>query len=106
MLGQRYPVLEEGVCPSYLQSPIGKVLPISYIGDPPFIRSDSLTDDNSVPIGGSEFLVVKVLAKKFGFTAKFRFGEVYSHIKTEDGEWLGTVAQVCKKVTGLQKSQN
>ena len=93
MLGQTYPILVEGICPPHLQSPINKVLPISYIGDAPFIRLDSSTDENGVPTGGSEFIVARVLAKKFRFTPKFRFGDYYSHITTEDGQWLGIVAQ-------------
>ena len=94
MLGKQFPVLEVGACPIQLQSPVGKVLPISYIGDSPFIR---LADNSGMPmpIGGSEFLVVNVLSKKFKFTPEFKFGEYYSHITTDDGEWLGIVAQVC-----------
>ena len=109
MLGQIHPVSVEGICPAHFQSPNNKVLSISYIGDAPFIRFGSLTGDSGVPtaIGGSEFLVVKVLAEKFRFTPKFRFGEYYSHITTEDGEWLGIVAQVCRElymVNGYQQS--
>ena len=98
MLGQTYPILVEGFCPTHLQSPRNKVLPISYIGDPPFIRFDSFTGQSGGLTGGSDFLVIKVLAQKFSFTPKFRFGEYYSHITTEDGDWLGMVAQVCRVV--------
>ena len=52
-----------GPCPMQLQSPHGKKLKISFIGGEPYITYN--------PIGGSEFLVVKILAQKFQFIPEF-----------------------------------
>ena len=52
-----------GVCPLHLQEPFGKTLNISFIGAPPFITYN--------PIGGSDFIVMNLLAKKFHFIPKY-----------------------------------
>ena len=39
------------------------MIPISFIGIVPFIKFN--------PLGGSEFMVMKILAEKFGFTPYF-----------------------------------
>ena len=52
-----------GLCPRYTQNIRGKELTVSFIGPKPFITYN--------PIGGSEFLVMKLLAKKFEFIPKF-----------------------------------
>ena len=46
-----------------MQKPHGKVINISFIGTKPYITYN--------PIGGSEFLIVKILANKFKFVPKF-----------------------------------
>ena len=48
-----------------LQTPFGKTLPVSFIGSKPFIKYTN-------PIGGSDFLVMKIFANKFGFRPAFR----------------------------------
>ena len=45
------------MCPLHLQEPSGKTLNISFIGVPPFVTYN--------PVGGSEFKVMSILAKKF-----------------------------------------
>ena len=46
-----------------MQKPYGKEINISFIGSKPYITKDS--------IGGSEFLIVKMLAEKYKFIPKF-----------------------------------
>ena len=58
-LGKVYAVEYEGICPLHLQEPFGKQLNIAFIGGPPFITYK--------PIGGSDFIVTKLLANKFQF---------------------------------------
>ena len=65
-LGNMYAEEFKGSCPSHLQEPFGKTLKISFNGIPPYIIYN--------PIGGSvgsDFLVIKILAKKFSFIPKF-----------------------------------
>ena len=52
-----------GSCPSHFQEPFGKTLKISFIGIPPYISYN--------PLGGSEFIVTKIIAEKFRFIPKF-----------------------------------
>ena len=60
----------KGPCPSHFQEPFGKTLNISFFGFPPFVL------DN--PLGGSDFLVTKILAKKFSFIPTFIPAKSYS----------------------------
>ena len=53
----------KGSCPSHLQEPFGKTLNISVMGIPPYITYN--------PLGGSEFILTDILAKKFSFIPKF-----------------------------------
>ena len=46
-----------------MQKPHGKEINISFIGVKPYITYN--------PIGGTEFLIVKILANKFKFIPKF-----------------------------------
>ena len=62
-LGTIHAAPYNGTCPSHLQNPFGKQLKISFIGFKPYITYN--------PVGGSDFLVVKILAHKFGFYPKF-----------------------------------
>ena len=55
------------MCPANLLNPYGKVLPISVVGVHPFV----VYGENKDWIGGTEFQVVDIYAKKFGFTPKF-----------------------------------
>ena len=63
ILGETHAVSYNGTCPNHLQNPSGKELKISFIGFIPYIAYN--------PVGGSDILVVSILAKKFGFLPKF-----------------------------------
>ena len=65
-----------GPCPKPLQNPSGKELKISFIGGEPYIKYN--------PIGGSDFLVVKILAEKFGFIPKFMPERSYDIVKNNE----------------------
>ena len=54
------------MCPSNFQNPRGKVIPISVIGIPPLV----VYGEDKEWVGGTEFQVIDVYAKKFGFTPK------------------------------------
>ena len=62
-LGKTHAVLHNRLCPKELGNPYKKELKISYIGASPFISYS--------PVGGSDFLVVNMLAEKFKFIPKF-----------------------------------
>ena len=62
-LGKKYATLFEGSCPKHLQQPYQKELPISFIGLPPYIKYS--------PFGGSDPLIVGIMANKFGFKPKY-----------------------------------
>ena len=62
ILGETHAQIFHGMCPRHAQSLQGKELKISFIGPEPFVTYN--------PVGGSDFLVIKLLAKKFGFLPK------------------------------------
>ena len=63
-LGKRYAEIHLGICPSNLQSPFGKTLPVSFLGNTPYIIYTN-------PIRGSDFLVMEIFANMFGFRPAF-----------------------------------
>ena len=63
ILGETHAQIFLRMCPRHEQSPQGKALKVSFIGPEPFVTYN--------PVGGSDFLVIKLLAKKFGFLPKF-----------------------------------
>ena len=85
-LGKMYAELHVGVCPSHLQSPFGKTLNISFIGLPPYV--------NYNPIGGSEFVVTQLLAKKFRFIPKFIPAKSWDTYRQDNKTIYGMVHQV------------
>ena len=62
-LGQRYAQIYDSLCPSEVQKPAGKSIRISFIGPPPHITYN--------PIGGSDLLIIGLLAEKLKFLPKF-----------------------------------
>ena len=62
-LGKMYAQEYSGLCPWHFQEPFGKTLNISFIGSPPHITYN--------PIGGSEFIITNLLAKKFQITPEY-----------------------------------
>ena len=68
VLGKRHALVMKGLCPSHLQNPHGKEIDVGFGYFPPFSIPS--------PLGGlgSDFLVMKLLARKIGFIPKFIFG--------------------------------
>ena len=66
-LANKYSVPRNGTCPSSLQDPRGKIIPVSVMGVYPYIISGK----DKKWMGGTEFEVTDVYAKKFAFTPKF-----------------------------------
>ena len=62
-LGKRYAQTYEGLCPKSIKDPAGKTLRISFIGPPPHITYN--------PIGGSDFLIISLLADKLQLSPTF-----------------------------------
>ena len=62
-MGTAHAIPYNGFCPKQLENPSGKELKISFIGSVPHISYN--------PVGGSDFVVVKLLAEKFKFIPKF-----------------------------------
>ena len=55
-----------GMCPSSLQNPYGKEIPVAVIGLAPYV----LYNDNGEWKGGVEFEIIEIWGKAFGFTPK------------------------------------
>ena len=87
-LGKTNAELYSGQCPKHLQSTHGKDLKISFIGTKPYISYN--------PVGGSDFIVVKILAKKFRFSPKFIPERSYDMVRN-NGTTYGMLYQVRKE---------
>ena len=55
-----------GMCPSSLQEPYGKEIPVAVVGVAPYV----LYGPNRTWLGGAEFDNIKIWEKAFGFKAK------------------------------------
>ena len=62
-----------GLCPSHVQEPFGKTLHVSFIGPQPYVIYN--------PLGGCDFVITKLLAKKLGFIPKFIPAKSYDIIQ-------------------------
>ena len=62
-MGKRHAEVINGLCPRHLKSPYGKNINVSFVFSRPFSIFP--------PHGGSDFLIIKVLAKKSGFVPTF-----------------------------------
>ena len=91
MLGKEHAQILYGLCPRHVQSPYGKELNISFIGPEPFVTYN--------PIGGSDFLIISLPAKKFGFFPKFVPETSYDVVKS-NGTSSGMVYKVCETSFG------
>ena len=76
-LGKQNAEEYDGFCPLHVQEPFGKTLNVSFIGAPPFVIYR--------PLGGTEFLITQLLAKKFGFIPKFIPAKSYDTSSTAPG---------------------
>ena len=63
VLGSPYAEIHDKQCLPEMRLPNGKILPISFIGIIPYIKYK--------PFGGSEPLVIQMLARKYGFIPHF-----------------------------------
>ena len=66
-MANKYSVVIRGSCPSNLQNPLGKIIPIAVVGTFPYV----VYGKDKEWIGGTEFKIIDVYAKKFGFTPKY-----------------------------------
>ena len=87
-LGKTNAELYSEQCPKHLQSTHGKELKISFIGSEPY-KSYNI-------VGGSDFLVVNILAKKFRFSPKFIPERSYDMVRN-NGTTYGMLYQVRKE---------
>ena len=64
-LGKRHALVFKGLCPFHIQNPLGKELNVMFYLNPPYSAPS--------PVGGvgSDFLVMHLLARKFGFLPRF-----------------------------------
>ena len=75
-------------CPKGLQNPHGKELNISFIGPPPFVTYK--------PVGGSDFLLIQLLAEKFRFIPKFVQEKAKNMVKSNGTNYgmVNTVSEI------------
>ena len=85
-LGKMYAEVIKGPCPSHMQQLFGKTLKISFTGLPPYIIYN--------PLGGSEFAITKLLAKKFGFVPKYIPAKVFDTVWQNNKTTYGLIHQV------------
>ena len=85
VVGKRWAQIVNGACPKEAQNPNGKELNISFIGPPPLITYK--------PVGGSEFLLMRLLAQKLNFRPKFISERSYD-IVNDNGTFYGMVHRV------------
>ena len=62
-MGERYSVIKPGMCPSNLEEPHGKVMPFAIVGSYPYV----VYNDAKEWVGGTEFQVIDLYVRKFGF---------------------------------------
>ena len=92
--------IHQGNFPLDLQKPVNKVLTIFFIGSQPFVKYPK----EYGKLGGSEFLVMKVLAKKHKFTPNFLPAKRF-FIEEINGTKYGLVYQVNKIEHDIQSCQ-
>ena len=85
-LGEQHAVIQEGHCPPALQNPRGKLLQISFLGPVPYIKYHP-------SIGGSDFIVAKILAEKYTFRTKFHL-EINADVADKNGTKHGMLHSV------------
>ena len=80
VMGKQHAVPNPGsLCPWIYNHPLGKQLPISFIGPAPYVKYPTPENPN---IGGSEFQVIKILAEKFRFLPKPIPEKAFDVVKT------------------------
>ena len=95
-LGKKYALIHEGTCPVHLQKPANKVFNIFFIGLNPYIKYPK----DHGKLGGSDFLVMKLLAMKHRFTPNFIPAKAIDIAET-NGTQYGLVYQVKVKLNTL-----
>ena len=63
VLGKMYAQVYRGMCPWHTESPLQKEIKVSFFGTPPYITRN--------PMGGTDFTVTRLFAKKHGFIPEF-----------------------------------
>ena len=63
VLGKVHAQAYNGMCPWHTESPLQKEIKVSFYGPRPYITY--------IPVGGSDFTVIRLFAKKHGFIPKF-----------------------------------
>ena len=81
VLGKRYVQAFKVKCPKHVNQLHGKSLNISFFGQEPFI-TQSKQSINYNAIGGSDFLIMELMANKFQFTATYIPEESYYEISS------------------------
>ena len=85
VLGKRYAQVQQDKCQAKMKNLAKTTLPITYIGIMPYVKHN--------PFGGSESLVIKILAEKFGFLTKFVPERAFDVTK-KNGTTFGMVYRV------------
>ena len=94
VLGQRYPKVVVGFCPTNFKSLTGKQIPISYIGTPPYILGNDASR-------GTDVLVTNLLAKRYSFVPILRPTPQYLIMQFENGTKYGKKYQVWTSLVKL-----
>ena len=63
VLGRKHAQVFSGMCPLHTIHPFGKKLQLSFFGGRPYITYD--------PLGGTDFILTRLLVKKHGFIPTF-----------------------------------
>ena len=92
MKGKMHAQIVKGWCPPNLQRPEGKKLTISYVPLPPYVVFD--------PFGGSDILIIDLLAKKLRFNPNFKLEKSYD-VRLLNGTKHGLVHSVSEVKVAL-----
>ena len=87
ILGKQYSITRPHMCPTYLQHPRGKELPISIMGLSPYV----IKNDKKDIIDGAELQIIAIYAKKFDFKPNLIPAPTFDG----DGGMVDTVIKIC-----------
>ena len=92
VLGNMKALAYNGMCPGHTKSPFQKNIKVSFIGLWPYIVYN--------PIGGSDFILTRIFAKKHGFNPLFIPAKTFNAVKF-NGTTIGMIHQVIKNYSNL-----
>ena len=92
VLGTKHAKVFNGMCPLHTVNPRGKKLHVAFYGARPYITY--------YPVGGSDFILTRLLAKRYGFIPTFIQARGFDRSES-NGTTYGLTHRVRKAITLL-----